>query len=60
MGFVRWPPGEVRPAPQRHDVLRHFLSPSRRYMGLVWPVPCEFNVHAVTCSAFRQAWRHNR
>lgn len=55
MGFVRRPPGEVRPAPQCHDALCHFLSPSRRYMRLVWLAWREFNVHAEICSAFRQA-----
>src|SRR6185437_9136195 len=54
MGFVRRPPGEVRPAPQQRGDLRHFLSPSRRYVLLVCPRPCEFNVHAGSRSAGRQ------
>ncbi len=55
MGFVRRPPGEVRPAPQQRVVLHYFLSPSRRYTCLVCARSREFNVHDGSCSAWRQA-----
>ncbi len=55
MRFVRWHPGEEMPTPQWRDQQPHFLSPSRRYVYLVWLGACEFNVHVVICSAFRQA-----
>lgn len=42
MRFVRRPPGEERPAPQWHDGLCHFLSPSRRYVALVQLSAWEF------------------